>query len=56
MENDVIMKPYAVDIDITADYLPSGNDDAFLLLIGSIWKMASQFCYSWLYEGIRRLM
>ncbi|HLR70781.1 MAG TPA: adenine deaminase C-terminal domain-containing protein [Pseudogracilibacillus sp.] len=33
MENDVIMKPYAVDIDITTDYLPTGNDDAFLLLI-----------------------
>lgn len=38
MENDVIMKPYAVDIDITADYLPSGNDDAFLLLIDRYGK------------------
>lgn len=33
MENDVIMKPYAVDIDITADYLPSDSEDAFLLLL-----------------------
>ncbi|MEI3613795.1 adenine deaminase C-terminal domain-containing protein [Pseudogracilibacillus sp. SO30301A] len=38
MENDVIMKPYAVDIDITADYLPSGRDDAFLLLIDRYGK------------------
>src|SRR5690625_2093076 len=33
MENDVITKPYAVDIDITADYSLSGSDDAFLLFI-----------------------
>src|SRR5699024_8882149 len=33
MVNDVIMKPYAVDIDITADHLPKGSEDAFLLLI-----------------------
>lgn len=38
MENDVIMKPYAVDIDITADNLPSGNEDAFLLLIDRFGK------------------
>ena len=38
MENDVIMKPYAVEIDITADYLPSGSDDAFLLLIDRYGK------------------
>lgn len=38
MENDVIMKPYAVDIDITADHLPTGNDDAFLLLIDRYGK------------------
>ena len=33
MENDVIMKPYAVDIDITADHLPQGTEEAFLLLL-----------------------
>lgn len=33
MENDVILKPFAVEIDITADTLPKGNPDAFLLLI-----------------------
>lgn len=38
MENDVIMKPYAVDIDITAEYLPTGSDDAFLLLIDRYGK------------------
>src|SRR5699024_7482378 len=33
MENDVIMKPYAVEIDITRDSLPEGNPDAFLILM-----------------------
>lgn len=33
MENDVIMKPYAVEIDITGDSLPEGNPDAFLVLL-----------------------
>ena len=38
MENDVIMKPYAVDIDITADHLPRGTDEAFLLLLDRFGK------------------
>lgn len=33
MENDVILKPFAVEIDITADTLPEDNPDSFLLLI-----------------------
>ena len=38
MENNVIMKPYAVDIDITADRLLDGSDEAFLLLIDRFGK------------------
>lgn len=38
MVNDVIMKPYAVDIDITTDHLPKGSPDAFLLLIDRYGK------------------
>ena len=33
IENDVILKPYAVDIDITTRHLPEGTEEAFLLLI-----------------------
>src|SRR5699024_5009032 len=33
LENDVIMKPYAVDADITAGDLPQHTKDAFLLLV-----------------------
>lgn len=33
LENDVIMKPYAVNADITAGDLPEDTKDAFLLLI-----------------------
>lgn len=33
MENDVIMKPYAVDVDITSEELEIGNPDAFLVLL-----------------------
>lgn len=33
LDNDVIMKPYAVDADITADNLPQGTGDAFLLFV-----------------------
>ena len=33
LANDVILKPYAVDADITADNLPQGTEDAFLLLV-----------------------
>lgn len=33
MEDDVIVKPYAVDIDITTDWLSSENHDAFLLFL-----------------------
>lgn len=38
MENNVIMKPYAVDIDITADRLPEGTKEAFLVLIDRFGK------------------
>ncbi|MFD2132341.1 adenine deaminase C-terminal domain-containing protein [Pseudogracilibacillus auburnensis] len=38
MVNDVIMKPYAVDIDITTDYLPKDSPDAFLLFIDRYGK------------------
>ncbi|MFD1037105.1 adenine deaminase C-terminal domain-containing protein [Virgibacillus byunsanensis] len=31
--NDVIIKPYAIETDITPDELPDNRDDAFLLLI-----------------------
>jgi adenine deaminase len=33
MVNQVIMKPYAVDVDITPEVLPEQNKDAFLLLM-----------------------
>lgn len=33
MVNDVIIKPFAIETDLTLDTLPSGNNDAFLLLI-----------------------
>src|SRR5699024_6188967 len=33
LDNDVIMKPYAVDADITADDLPLHTKDAFLLFV-----------------------
>jgi len=33
MHNDVILKPYAVEIDITASNLGTDNNDAFLLLL-----------------------
>lgn len=33
LENDVIMKPYAVDTDITSGNLPPDTGDAFLLLV-----------------------
>lgn len=33
MVNDVIMKPYAIQTDITPDQLPENRDDAFLLLM-----------------------
>ena len=33
LENDVIMKPYAVDADITTGDLPQHTKDAFLLLV-----------------------
>jgi len=43
MENDVIMKPYAVEIDITADQLPTESNDAFLLLLdrNGKWRVNS---------------
>ncbi|HLS65485.1 MAG TPA: adenine deaminase C-terminal domain-containing protein [Pseudogracilibacillus sp.] len=43
MTNDVITHPYAVEIDITADRLPVGNGDAFLLLIdrNGKWRVNS---------------
>ncbi|WP_042141971.1 adenine deaminase C-terminal domain-containing protein [Paucisalibacillus sp. EB02] len=33
MVNDVIIKPYAIQTDITVDKLPENRDDAFLLLL-----------------------
>src|SRR5699024_2405615 len=33
LENDVIMKPYAVDVDITLDHLPDRHDVAFMNFI-----------------------
>lgn len=33
MVNDVIIKPFAIETDLTLDTLPSNNNDAFLLLI-----------------------
>lgn len=33
MVNEVIMKPYAIDTDITLDELPAEKEDAFLLMI-----------------------
>lgn len=33
LANDVILKPYAVDADITANNLPEDTEDAFLLLV-----------------------
>ncbi len=33
MINDVIMKPYAVEIDITGEHLPTEESDAFLVLL-----------------------
>ncbi len=33
MVNDVIMKPYAIQTDISVDKLPEDRDDAFLLLL-----------------------
>lgn len=38
MVNDVIMKPYAVNIDITTDHLPTESSDAFLLYIDRYGK------------------
>jgi len=38
MENDVIMKPYAVDIDITTEWLSDDNHDAFLLFMDRYGK------------------
>ena len=38
VENDVIIKPYAVRTDITADTLPENTEDAFLLLIDRYGK------------------
>lgn len=41
MANDVVMKPYAVEIDITAQKLPDDNLDAFLLMIdrNGYWRV-----------------
>jgi adenine deaminase len=33
MVNDVIMKPYAIEIDITVDHLPAHTSDSFLMLL-----------------------
>ncbi|MUK88435.1 amidohydrolase family protein [Ornithinibacillus sp. L9] len=33
MVNDVIMRPYAIETDITLDVLPENREDAFLLLL-----------------------
>ncbi|MFD2045200.1 adenine deaminase C-terminal domain-containing protein [Ornithinibacillus salinisoli] len=33
MVNDVIMKPYAIETDITLDVLPTTREDAFLMLL-----------------------
>ncbi|SHF82397.1 adenine deaminase C-terminal domain-containing protein [Ornithinibacillus halophilus] len=33
MINDVIIKPYAIETDVTMDELPSNREDAFLMLI-----------------------
>ena len=38
LENDVIMKPYAVDADITSGNLPMNTKDAFLLLVDRYGK------------------
>ena len=38
LENDVIMKPYAVDADITTGDLPQHTKDAFLLLVDRYGK------------------
>jgi len=38
MKNDVILEPYAVETDITAGNLPSGNKDAFLVLLDRFGK------------------
>jgi len=38
MINDVIIKPYAVETDVTLDVLPNDKDDAFLLLIDRYGK------------------
>lgn len=38
MINDVVMKPYAVEIDITAKKLPNDNLDAFLLMVDRFGK------------------
>lgn len=33
MANDVIIKPYAIEIDITVDHLPAHTSDSFLMLL-----------------------
>ncbi len=38
LENDIIMNPYAVGADITAENLPEDTEDAFLLLIDRYGK------------------
>ncbi|GGA75618.1 adenine deaminase C-terminal domain-containing protein [Ornithinibacillus halotolerans] len=38
MQNDVIIKPYAIQTDITVDNLPEERDDAFLLLLDKYGK------------------
>lgn len=38
VESDVVMKPYAVGADITADSLPGKTTDAFLLLVDQYGK------------------
>src|SRR5699024_6771386 len=45
MENDVIMKPYAVDIDITTERLSDDNHDAFLLFIDRYGKWRLNVVY-----------
>ncbi|MCA0970616.1 amidohydrolase family protein [Halobacillus litoralis] len=41
MTNDVIMKPYAIDLEASVDRLPDENDEAFLMLIDreGEWKI-----------------
>jgi adenine deaminase len=41
MVNDVIIKPYPIQTDITVEHLPENRDDAFLLLLdkGGKWRV-----------------